>query len=250
MTELLHRTPATQWRVPRARAARAPRVEALRREWLVHQVRRERITYLERPALRDLWKRVRQLERRGLPGTILEAGCALGGSAVVLAAAKSPRRRLDVYDVFGMIPPPSAADGADVRERYLEIASGGSAGIGSDRYYGYQDDLIGRVCSTFAAHGLPVESNGVHLIQGLYADTLHPRGPVALAHVDADWYDSVKICLERIVPRLVEGGVIVLDDYDAWSGARKATDEYLAEHPRVLRVERHSRVHLVRRATR
>ncbi|MGH3995778.1 MAG: TylF/MycF/NovP-related O-methyltransferase, partial [Pseudonocardiaceae bacterium] len=70
--------------------------------------------------------------------------------------------------------------------------------------------------------------------------------PVALAHVDADWYESVKTCLERIVPRLVEGGAIVLDDYDSWSGAKTATDEYLAAHPGLLRLERRSRVHLVR----
>lgn len=50
--------------------------------------------------------------------------------------------------------------------------------------------------------------------------------PVALAHVDVDWYDPVKTCLERIVPRLSVGGAVVLDDYHDWGGCRKAADEY------------------------
>jgi predicted O-methyltransferase YrrM len=231
-----------------APAHRRRRAALLRREATIQAVRAARITYLERGALRDLWRRTTELELRGIKGEIIEAGCALGGSAIVLAAAKSPQRRLAVYDVFGMIPPPSDVDGEDVKQRYHKIRSGASAGIGGDRYYGYEEDLLGRVRSTFAEHGLPPQDNAVELIKGLYQDSLHPTGPVALAHVDADWYDSVRTCLERIVPRLVEGGTIVLDDYDSWSGCRRATDEYLAAHPGLLRVERRSRVQLVRSA--
>jgi asparagine synthase (glutamine-hydrolysing) len=245
MTALLHHMPTTLRRAPGA-APRRQRTEPLRREWTIQAVRGERITYLEGVALRDLWRRVEELERRGAQGAIVEAGCALGGSAIVLAAAKSPRRRLEVYDVFGMIPPPSEVDGEDVKERYRTIASGASTGIGGDPYYGYEEDLLGRVRDTFDRYGLATGANDVHLVRGLYEDTLHPAGPVALAHVDADWYESVKTCLDRIVPMLVEGGTIVLDDYDAWSGCRIATDEFLAAHPGVLRTERHARVHLVR----
>lgn len=225
-----------------------PRADTLRRELTIQAVRGGRITYLERAALRDLWRHVTVLERRGIQGSIVEAGCALGGSAVLLAAAKSRARPLDVYDVFGMIPPPSDTDGDDVKQRYETIVSGASSGIGGDPYYGYEQDLLGRVRRTFADHGLPAEDNAVQLIQGLYEDTLYPAGPVALAHVDADWYESVKVCLERIVPALVEGGTIVLDDYDAWSGCRTATDEFVAAHPGALRMERGARVHLVRTA--
>lgn len=232
---------------PIANALRGRRqADALRRELTIQAVRADRLTYLERDALRDLWRRVAEIERSGTDGAIVEAGCALGGSAVVLAAAKSRGRPLEVYDVFGMIPPPSEIDGDDVKERYETIVAGASDGIGGDRYYGYEDDLLARVRTTFAEHDLPVEANAVELIQGLYEDTLHPRGPVALAHVDADWYESVKVCLERIVPALVEGGAIVLDDYDAWSGCRMATDEFVASHPGALLVERRARVHLVR----
>ena len=51
--------------------------------------------------------------------------------------------------------------------------------------------------------------------------------PVAIAHVDVDWYHPVMTSLRRIVPRLVAGGSVIIDDYHDWGGCRKATDEFL-----------------------
>ena len=68
---------------------------------------------------------MRELERDGLPGLLIEAGTARGGSAIVMAAAKAAERPMKVYDVFGMIPPPSERRTApDVHERYAKIAAG------------------------------------------------------------------------------------------------------------------------------
>jgi asparagine synthase (glutamine-hydrolysing) len=55
--------------------------------------------------------------------------------------------------------------------------------------------------------------------------------PVALAHIDVDWYDPVKTCLTRIFPFLAVGGSMIVDDYYSWGGAKKATDEFLATIP-------------------
>ena len=55
--------------------------------------------------------------------------------------------------------------------------------------------------------------------------------PVAFAHIDVDWYEPVKVSLERIFPYLSAGGCIVLDDYHDWGGCKKATDEFLATVP-------------------
>ena len=170
-----------------------------------------------------------------------------GGSALVMAAAKAPGRAFAVYDTFETIPPPSAADGADVLERYSEIRDGRASGIGGDPYYGYQGDLRPPVAARFAAFGLPLEANAVRLIKGLYEDQLHPQGPVALAHIDCDWYDSVRVCLERIVPWLVPGGRLIFDDYDHWSGGRQAVDDFFRGRDG-FRFERHSRLQVRREA--
>jgi hypothetical protein len=70
---------------------------------------------------------------------------------------------------------------------------------------------------------------------------------VALAHLDGDWYASTMTCLRQIAPRLVPGAAIVVDDYDAWSGCRRAVDEYFQKHSDGFRLERRTRLHIVRR---
>ncbi len=222
------------------------RWSALSSSRLVRQVRKRRLTYLGYDALSDLERTVRRIDAERVPGIIVEAGCALGGSTVVLGMTKRPDRPLRVYDVFGMIPPPSDADGADIHARYETIVRGESTGIAGDRYYGYADNLRDKVANTLRSFGLDLETRRIELVQGLFQDTLHVDGPVALAHIDADWYQSVRTCLERIEPHLSPGGVLVIDDYDQWSGCRKAVDEYFADKRDRYAFIRRSRLHIVR----
>ena len=212
---------------------------------LARRLRADKLTFLGTVPLLDLRQRVLQADRRGIPGALVEAGCALGGSALLMALSKSPTRELFVHDVFSTIPAPSEKDGADVHRRYETIISGEAKGFGGDAYYGYQPDLRDRVAESFASFGVPTDENRVHLVQGLFEDTIHPEGPVAVAHIDGDWYESTKVCLERLWPALPPGGVAVIDDYGAWSGCRTAVDEFLnGRHD--VRAEMRSRLHLVK----
>lgn len=201
-------------------------------------VRRHRLSYLGRQALVDLYHVAAKLD---VPGDVVEAGTALAGSSAMLAAAISGRRRLHLYDTFGMIPPPTSADGKDVHDRYAAIVAGRSDGIGGDTYYGYRGDLRAHVLKTVRWADANVD---VVLHQGLYEQVFWPPGEVALAHLDCDWYESVQICLERLWPRLSAGGRVVIDDYDEWSGARKAVDEFVAGHD--VQAVRRARLHLLK----
>src|SRR3954471_493317 len=160
----------------------------------------ESLTYLEEDALGDLIEQVRLTEETGRSGILIEAGCALGGSAIAIAATKSKTRPLFVYDLFAMIPPPSERDDADVHERYRVIKSGKSSGIGGKTYYGYVENLFDTVTQNFARLGFPIAANNIHLVKGMFQDTLQIDQPVALAHLDGDWFDSVMTCLQRIEP--------------------------------------------------
>ena len=214
---------------------------------IVRSVRAESLTYLEDAALSDLYAQVRRLEEQGTEGILVEAGCALGGSAIVMAAAKAKTRPFFVYDAFGMIPPPDEHDEADVHERYQVIRSGQSEGLGGNKYYGYEENLLEKVVENFRSHGMPVEANNVYLIKGLFENTLRSIQPVALAHIDGDWYRSVWTALQQIEPRLVPDGVLVIDDYDHWTGCRKAVDEYFRDKRNRYRFIRKSRLHIVRK---
>jgi O-methyltransferase len=215
-------------------------------EETIARVREEHLTYLKPPHLRSLAAAVLDVERRGIPGLIIEAGTARGGSAIVMAAAKSPDRPMKVYDVFGMIPPPTEQDGADVHERYRTITEGKARGVGGEQYYGYRDDLQGEVAASFARHSVPVDEHGVELVKGLFEDTIHLDEPVAVAHLDGDWYESTMTCLVRIAPLVVPGGRIILDDYYKWSGCRTAVDEYFSAHDG-FELEHGAKLHAVRR---
>jgi hypothetical protein len=214
-------------------------------EQTIATARQEHLTFLKETNLRELAAAVLDAESAGLAGLVIEAGAARGGSAIVMAAAKAPDRPMKVYDVFGMIPPPTEQDGPDVHARYEKIAGGEAKGVGGDTYYGYRDDLYQEVTDSFTRLGVPVGEHSVELIRGLFEDTIELDEPVAVAHLDGDWYESTMTCLERIAPLVVPGGRIVLDDYFQWSGCRAAVDEYFSGRDG-FRLERHSRLHVVR----
>jgi hypothetical protein len=151
---------------------------------------------------------------------IVEAGVAKGGSALALAAAMREGRCLHLYDTFSGIPPPSKRDGRDAHTRYSVIVSHKA---GKD-YYGYMADLRAYIKAQFSNANLTPPA----FHTGLFRDTLWPEGPVAFAHVDGDWFESVMVCLQRLVPRLAPGGALVLDDVLSYSGASFALAAYFS----------------------
>ena len=71
----------------------------------------------------------------------------------------------------------------------------------------------------------------IHCVQGAVEDTLPQRAPaqpIALLRLDRDWYQSARHELTHLFAQLADGGILLLDDYGHWSGARRAVDEYFA----------------------
>jgi hypothetical protein len=73
----------------------------------------------------------------------------------------------------------------------------------------------------------------LHFIKGDVTATLEVQADlpneIAVLRLDTDWYESTKKELEVLFPRLVSGGVCIIDDYGHWSGSKKAVDEYLSQ---------------------
>jgi O-methyltransferase len=197
----------------------------VRQTWA--KVSADHLSYLHDPQILQLISSVRATAPSG--GLIIEAGCARGGSAILMTAMKSRERPLRVYDVFDMIPPPSDQDGEDLKRRYGEIASGEAVGLGGTKYYLYEKDLFEVVDNNFRRLGFPTEDHNVKLIKGKVQDTLVVNEPVALAHIDVDWFEPVTACLERIMPHLIVGGSVAIHAYLDWSSSRKAVDDYFAK---------------------
>jgi asparagine synthase (glutamine-hydrolysing) len=80
---------------------------------------------------------------------------------VLIAKMKNKKRAFFIYDVFGLIPAPTAQDTSDAHERYKTIISGKSEGIGGDAYYGYQEDLYETVLKNLKHFGIDCEEDNV-----------------------------------------------------------------------------------------
>src|SRR5690606_20030573 len=162
------------------------------------QLKTHHLTYLATKDLFNLYYAAKAVEHSGISGLFIEAGCAMGGSAIAIGWAKRKHREFRLYDAFGLIPPPSEKDEADVHLRYEEIKSGKSRGLGNHTYYGYVQNLQAVVAANLAKYDLPIEANTIKLIKGYFEDTLRINEPVAFAHIDCDWYASVMSCLVQI----------------------------------------------------
>jgi hypothetical protein len=146
----------------------------------------------------------------------VECGCARGGSAALIALSlqqMGERRRLWLFDTFEGLPAPTASD-PDFE--IAELFTGSCLG------------QLDEVRELFQRQGLTDE---VQFVKGLFEDTLPSSAieRIALLHIDGDWYESVRVCLETLYDKVVPGGIIQLDDYGYWKGARKAVDEFLAK---------------------
>jgi len=151
---------------------------------------------------------------RHIPGDVVECGTARGGSAALMGLAlkeAGAARTLWVFDTFEGIPAPTVADpDHEIATLYTGAFRGG----------------LDEVQDLFRRLGI---LDRAKLVKGLFQDTV-PRSDVraiAVLHLDGDWYDSVKVCLEYLYDRVSPGGIIQIDDYGHWQGARKAVDEFM-----------------------
>jgi O-methyltransferase len=174
-------------------------------------------------AIEALCSATRHVVRAGIPGAIVECGVWKGGSmlavATTLARLGATHRDLYLYDTFAAQMPDATA--ADVR--VLDGLEGANP---------VAVDLDGQT-SAAGVHAListayPAEH--VHTVEGRVEDTIPARAPreVALLRLDTDWYESTRHELEQLYPRLSPGGILIVDDYGHWAGARRAVDEYFA----------------------
>lgn len=163
-------------------------------------------------------------------GAVVEAGVALGGTAIfVTALGQQGRRPVHLYDVFGLIPPPNdAKDTSDAKERYQIIAAGKSRGFGNQTYYGYQKDVLSQVQQNFKTCRVPTTCVNFH--KGLVENTMmNINFDIAYLHCDTDFYSAVYHCLVDASPHVVVGGAIVIDDYYAYGSARNAVTDFFTE---------------------
>jgi hypothetical protein len=168
----------------------------------------------------------------GIEGDFVECGVFMGASVVLMARTLLKRnvsdRKIWLYDTFEGMPEPSEKDVFYDGTRLLDIWKRKKRpnSIGSDDVYGPEEKVEENCRRT----GYP--RNNLIFVKGLVEDMIPERAPgkIALLRLDTDYYASTKHELEHLYPRLVKGGVLIIDDYGAHKGSQLATDEYIREH--------------------
>jgi hypothetical protein len=180
-----------------------------------------------------LYEAIRYVRAAEIPGDVVECGVWRGGSSMLAAltlAQLGVSRRLWLYDTFEGMPPPGLHDVRYTGERAEESLDPTQrlAGVSNDWAWATRDDVESNMRST--GH------EGLELVEGKVEETIPAHAPdtIALLRLDTDWYESTHHELEHLYPRLAPGGVLIIDDYGHWQGARRAVDAYFRERPILL----------------
>lgn len=171
----------------------------------------------------------RYVVRTGVPGSIVECGVWRGGSmqsvALTLLSLQETTRDLLLFDTFDGMPPPTEEDSRTTPEGSRSAAEMLAESSRDSKLWavaGLEDVREG-----MRETGYPTDRISYH--PGLVEDTIPGQAPgsIALLRLDTDWYASTRHELEHLYDRLSPGGVLLIDDYGDWDGARQATDEWL-----------------------
>ena len=147
--------------------------------------------------------------------------------ALTLLGLNDASRRLWLYDTFAGMTEPGADDvspwdGANATRLWKKNQT---QDVNKWCYAPIEE-----VRENLASTGFAPER--INFVKGDVIETLRTSVPdkIAVLRLDTDWYESTRAELEVLFPRLATGGVILIDDYGAWKGCKKAVDEYLSAH--------------------
>jgi hypothetical protein len=170
---------------------------------------------------------VRYVSGNGIAGAIVECGVWKGGSMAAVARTllqmQDVSRDLYLFDTFKGMTEPTVNDFDYSGKRADKVML-------EDPGYKCADAPLEQVKEVLYGTGYPKER--IHFVPGKIEETLPDSAPetISLLRLDTDWYASTKHELIYLFPRLSKAGVIVIDDYGHWRGARQACDEYFAEN--------------------
>lgn len=156
---------------------------------------------------------------QGIPGDFIETGVWRGGASIMMRAVCEAYgvkdRNVILCDSFEGLPAPDPAfpeDAGDTLSEYKELAI-----------------PVEKVAANFDSYGLLDDQ--VKFVKGWFKDTMPTiKGQFAVVRLDGDLYESTIQTIEALYPQLSEGGYLIVDDYGAVPGCKKAIHDYREAH--------------------
>jgi O-methyltransferase len=208
------------------------------------------------PCLVTLWQQAKYLELNQIEGDYVECGVWKGGSVALMALNNlyysSKRRNLYLFDSFTNIcEPDREVDGEKAVKQALEWSKKGGVDGSLVPLDGFYDQFGGHgtksACQEIIENKVGYTKERVHYFEGWFQETFPKYNnqiqKIALLRLDADWYASTKICMDYFYDKVVDGGIVIIDDYGTYEGCKKAIDEffYNKHKPLLNHISKHSR---------
>lgn len=187
----------------------------------IEQILSNGVTLVSRERLETLFNQCSKFKNTSY--SFVECGVAKGGCLSMMKFSSGKQNKIFGLDSFEGMPDITPEDIGDYNK------SCPLTNFGKDNLSGGIDTVY----NTF--NKLNLNTDNVTLIKGFFKDTLHVQeninkiGKIAVLRLDSDWYESTKICLEQLYDNVIEGGIIIIDDYGHFIGAKRATDEFIAK---------------------
>jgi len=189
------------------------------------------LTMTSLESLKTLALCCKYVDKAGIEGAFVEAGVWRGGSALVAKYVLAKDRRILLYDTFNGMTEPGEKDfrlGESTNENSLNKWNSLRTETGN----GWVAASLDEVKRNFGLFKLL--DNQVEFIVGdvqvtlLREENLPDR--IAILRLDTDFYSSTLFELETFWPKVANGGVVILDDYGHWEGAKSAADEFFSSN--------------------
>ena len=181
-----------------------------------------------------MWSVIQSMKyiiENNIEGDIVESGVYKGGNLIltkkVLNLFNISDKNIYGYDTFEGMTKPTTND----KDIFGENPLGQWKKSQKKNYNDWCYSPIDEVRKSFEKE--TGNSQSLNLVKGRVEETLLKEEnlpkKISLLRLDTDWYESSKIELEVLYPRLVKGGVLILDDYGHWQGVKKSVDDYFSD---------------------
>ncbi len=177
-----------------------------------------------------LYHAVLYIIQNGIKGDFAECGVWKGGSvmmiASILSAAGITDRKIYLYDTFEGMTKPGDEDGETEKAEWERNKV-------NEQLNNWCLSPLEEVQANMSSTGYPKDN--FIFVKGKVEETIPGTipGKLTLLRLDTDWYESTKHELTHLYPLLEKGGILIIDDYGAWAGTRKAVDEYFSANGNV-----------------
>ena len=179
-------------------------------------------------AMWSLINSVKYILQNNIKGDFVECGVFRGGNVILMQKLLdrfNVRRKIYGYDTYEGMSSPTSFDidieGKKASQRLNDVEKENN----KKNIWCYSD--LNSVRNNILKS---CKNNYVIPIKGMVEDTLKVKSNlpknISLLRLDTDFYVSTLVELKKLYPRLSKGGILIIDDYGYWRGARKAVDEY------------------------